>query len=420
MFALVDCNNFYVSCERLFAPHLEGRPVGVMSNNDGCVIARSEEFKALGIPMGIPTHKIAPELRRRITLCSSNYALYGDLSARVQSVLEARVPGLDPYSIDECFLDLRGLPDDLEAFGRELATAVAHEVGLPVSVGIAPTRTLAKLANRRAKRQPVRPQVCVWYDATTPELETVLRELPLTGIWGIGECLQARLAGQGIVTAAALRDAPRDWLQRRFSVVVARTARELAGISCLPLHALETPRRSVLCSRSFGRPLGDLDKIRTALRHHCQRAGEKLRRDDLQASTVGVFLRTSPFLGASQERSSAWGEFPFPSADTLLLNRLAQALVVHLWRPGTVYHKLGVMLGDLSPRRYHQPSLFDGCDSTRQERLMMAWDAIRQRFGHEALTLGVQSATADWQMQSRRRSPRYTTRWRELPRVGSR
>ncbi|EPC02516.1 hypothetical protein L861_09235 [Litchfieldella anticariensis FP35 = DSM 16096] len=420
MFALVDCNNFYVACERLFAPHLEGLPVGVMSNNDGCVVARSEECKALGIPMGIPTHKIAPNLRRQITLCSSNYALYGDLSARVQVVLGALVPGLDPYSIDECFLDLRGMPGDLEALGRELVMSVAREVGLPVSVGIAPTRTLAKLANRHAKRQPIQPQVCVWHGAKAPELEALLRTLPLAGIWGIGERLQARLAGQGIVTAIALRDAPQDWLQQRFSVVVARTSQELRGTSCLPSQELDTPRRSILCSRSFGKPLGDLRQIRAALRHRCQRAGEKLRRNDLQATALGVFLRTSPFRDTPQGPSSAWGELPFASADTLLLNRLAQALVTRVWQPGMAYHKLGVMLGDLSPRRHSQPSLFDGSDSSRQERLMATWDSIRQRFGHEALTLGVQAAHAEWQMQSQRRSPRYTTRWQELPRVVSR
>ncbi|MFC3282444.1 Y-family DNA polymerase [Litchfieldella rifensis] len=420
MFALVDCNNFYVACERLFAPHLEGRPVGVLSNNDGCVIARSEEFKALDIPMGIATHKITPSLRRQVTLCSSNYALYGDLSARVQDVLESRIPGLDPYSIDECFLDLCGVPGDLEALGRELITAVACKVGLPVSVGIAPSRTLAKLANRCAKRQPARPQVCVWHDARALDLEALLRELPLNGIWGIGDRLQARLAGQGIVTASALRDAPHDWLQRRFGVMVARTARELAGMPCLQPQELETPRRSVLCSRSFGKPLGDPGDIRAALRHRCQRAGEKLRRGDLQARTLGVFLRTNSSPSMPQSRTSAWADLPFPSADTLLLNRFAQALLARLWHPGMAYHKLGVMLGDLVPRRHHQPSLFDGSDPLRQERLMATWDSIRQRFGYEALTLGVQAASAAWQMQSRRRSPCYTTRWRDLPRVGSR
>ncbi|PAU78023.1 Y-family DNA polymerase [Halomonas salipaludis] len=420
MYALVDANNFYVSCERLFAPHLEGQPVGVLSNNDGCVIARSEEFKALGIPMGVPTHKIAPALRRRITLCSSNYTLYGDLSARTQQVLAARVPGLEPYSIDESFLDLRGLSGDLNVLGAELCQAVAREVGLPVSVGIAPTRTLAKLANHRAKRQPGRPQVCVWQDGDDQDLRTTLAALPLSAVWGIGERLQCRLLDQGINTAGALRSAPSGWLQRRFGVVVARTALELAGQPCLAGTDLATPRRSILCSRSFRQALRQRESLAAALRYHCQRAGEKLRRDDLQAAAIGVFLRTNPFQDVVQHRASLWAPLAVPSADTLHLNHLAQQLLGQLWEVGLAYHKLGVMLTDLSPRQHHQASLLAPAEAPEQARLMSAWDGIRARFGREALTLGVQATEADWQMHSRQRSARYTTRWDELPAVRAR
>ncbi|MBD3895813.1 Y-family DNA polymerase [Halomonas sp. ML-15] len=420
MYALVDANNFYVSCERLFAPRLEGQPVGVLSNNDGCVIARSNEFKALGIPMGIPTHKISPALRRRITLCSSNYTLYGDLSARTQQVLAARVPALEPYSIDESFLDLRGLSNDLSALGAELCLAVAQEVGLPVSVGIAPTRTLAKLANHRAKRQPNRPQVCVWAHADDRDLRDTLATLPLGAVWGIGERLQCRLLDHGIETAGALRDAPRSWLQRRFGVVVARTALELAGQPCLSGTDLATPRRSILCSRSFRQALRRRDSLAAALRHHCQRAGEKLRRDDLQAAAIGVFLRTNPFQDVVQRRASLWAPLAVPSADTLHLNHLAQQLLDQLWEEGLAYHKLGVMLADLSPLQHHQASLLDSAEPPEQARLMSAWDGIRTRFGREALTLGVQTDDAEWQMHSRQRSLRYTTRWAELPAVRAR
>ncbi|SDL41514.1 DNA polymerase V [Franzmannia pantelleriensis] len=420
MYALVDANNFYVSCERLFAPHLEGRAVGVLSNNDGCVIARSEEFKALGIPMGIPTHKIAPALRRRTTLCSSNYTLYGDLSARIQQVLAARVPALEPYSIDECFLDLRGLPGDLGSLGAGLCEAVAREVGLPVSVGIAPTRTLAKLANHRAKRQAGRPQVCVWAHGNDRDLHATLAALPLSAVWGIGERLQCRLLDHGIDTAGALRSAPINWLQRRFGVVVARTALELAGQPCLAGTDLATPRRSILCSRSFRQALRQRASLAAALRYHCQRAGEKLRRDDLQAGAIGVFLRTNPFQNVVQHRASLWAPLPAPSADTLYLNQLAQQLLDELWEAGLAYHKLGVMLTDLSPRQHQQASLLAPAESPTQVQLMGAWDSIRARFGRAALTLGIQAPDADWQMHSRRRSSRYTTRWDELPAVRAR
>lgn len=419
MYALIDCNNFYASCERLFDPSLEGLPVGVLTNNDGCVIARSEELKALGIAMGVPAHQIPPALRRKIVLKSPNYSLYGDLSGRVQRVLEARVPALEPYSIDESFLDLRGL-DDLETLGRELIRAVEREVGLPVSLGVAPTRTLAKLANRRAKRLPGRPQLCVWPSAEAPELLAHLRELPVKRIWGIGTRLGLRLADARIDTAAALRDTPTDWLRRRFSVAVARTARELRGDSCLVAQDLETPRRSILCSRSFSQSMNDRTQLGEALRHHCQRAGEKLRRDDLMAGAIGVYMRTNPHQATAQQRASLWAPLPFPTADTLRLNRQAQQLLDRLWRQGYAYQKLGVMLAELTPRRYSQPSLLDGAEPARQEALMGIWDAIRQRYGREALTLGVQRQQDEWRMNSRYRSPRYTTHWGELPKVVAR
>ncbi|MCK0714162.1 Y-family DNA polymerase [Chromohalobacter sarecensis] len=416
MFALIDCNNFYAACERLFEPRLEGVPVGVLSNNDGCVIARSEEFKALDIPMGIPTHKIDPTLRRRVVLKSSNYTLYGDLSARVQQVLARQVPTLEPYSIDECFLDLRGMQEDWHALGAHLVRSVVREVGLPVSIGIAPTRTLAKLANRQAKAQSTRPQVCVWQSADAPELTAHLKRLSPRDVWGIGERLNARLAGLGVLTAAALRETPDSELRRRFSVVLARTASELNGHPCLSMSDLESPRRSILCSRSFGRPLRDRAALAGALRHHCQRAGEKLRRDAMQASAIGIYLRTNPHHNTPYHHACEWTALPFPSADTQQLNRAAQRLLTRLWQP-LAYQKLGVMLTELTPRQQRQTTLFDGAEPARQEALMEAWDTIRARYGRQALTLGPQPADAAWQMNSAYRSACYTTRWEELPRA---
>nr|WP_299244620.1 Y-family DNA polymerase [uncultured Halomonas sp.] len=419
MYALIDCNNFFVSCERLFDPALEGVPVGVLSNNDGCVIARSEELKAIGVAMGIPAHKIPVAQRQKLVLKSSNYALYGDLSGRVQRVLAQHVPALEPYSIDECFLDLRGMNGDLENLGRDLVKRVEREVGLPVSLGIAPTRTLAKLANHQAKRMPGRPQVCTWPDAASPALDHYLHRLPVKEVWGIGARLALQLGDLKISTAAALRDAPEPWLRKRFSVVVARTARELKGTACMEAQDLESPRRSILCSRSFGRLLNDPGQLSEALRHHCQRAGEKLRRDGMLAGAVGVFLRTSRHNPGPQQHHPLWTSLSFASADTVRLNRQAQRLLERLWRPGYAYQKMGVMLSELSPRRHSQPSLLDGCEPVRQEALMQAWDVIRQRYGREALTLGVQQQQSAWRMNSRHRSAGYTTRWDELPSVRS-
>lgn len=382
-------------------------------------IARSEELKALGVAMGFPAHKIPIAQRRKLVLKSSNYALYGDLSGWVQRVLAQCVSALEPYSIDECFLDLRGMNGDLESLGRELVNRVEREVGLLVSLGIAPTRTLAKLANHQAKRMLSRPQVCIWPDATAPTLDHYLGQLPVKEVWAIGARLALQLSDLKIDSAAALRNAPESWLRKRFSVVVARTARELKGTPYLKAQDLDTPRRSILCSRSFGRLLNNPEQLSEALRHHCQRAGEKLCRDDMLAGAVGVFLRTSHHHFGPQQHHPLWMALPFPSADTLRLNRQAQQLLEWLWRPGYAYQKMGIMLGELSPRHYSQSSLLDGCEPVRQEALMQAWDAIRQRYGREALALGVQHQQGQWRMNSRHRSARYTTRWDELPKVRS-
>lgn len=425
MYALIDCNNFYVACERLFDPALYGKPVGVLSNNDGCIVARSEELKALGVAMGTPAHLLPPELAHHgLVLRSSNYTLYGDLSERVQRVLAAEVPEVDPYSIDEYFLDLKGITKPLEPLAQRLAGLVERRVGIPVSVGIAPTRTLAKLANHCVKqRNRHHSDIQVFRKADDPGLIQWLQNMPPGAVWGIGGRLNARLMALGIDTAFKLRNASPGWLRHRFNVVLARTASELKGDDCLAPDGLLAARHSIRCSRSFGRVLTNPAQLGEALRFHCERAGVKLRREGQLASLIGISLTPGPFDRTPRGRNGHrhglchWLTLPFPTADTVRLNLYAQQLLKHLYQPGQRYQKIAVMLEGLSPQQGHQPSLFEGSESGQRLQLMKTWDDINQRYGATALTLGPRTSKADWQMRSAHRSGRFTTHMAELPQV---
>ncbi len=294
MIGLVDANNFYVSCERVFQPTLEGKAVGVMSNNDGCVIARSAELKAMGIAMGTPAFQLEG-LRRRgqIHLCSSNYELYGDMSARLAQLLREACPEVAPYSIDEMFIYLDGFDDaQCQAMGVALRRRVRRYLGLPVCVGLAATHTLAKLANHVAKQQPHYQGVCLLAAHTAPT-QALLKRLPVSEVWGIGRRLAEQLAVSGIRTAWQLRESDPKQLRKRFSVVLARTALELRGTPCLEMNAVEQPRQRIMTSRSFGRATGRKEELHDALRQHAQRSAEKLRQQGSLARAVLMFLTTS-------------------------------------------------------------------------------------------------------------------------------
>src|SRR4029434_9630627 len=293
MFALLDCNNFYVSCERLFQPALLGKPVVVLSNNDGCVIARSDEAKALGIPMGLPAFKLADLVKAHpIEVYSSNYTLYGDLSARVMTTLTQWTPDVEVYSIDEAFLKFATLPPAaLTVYGQSMRATIQQWTGIPVSIGIAPTKTLAKLANRLAKRSP---QGVVTLTASS-EIEATLACTRVEDIWGIGPGYTRRLKLYDIRTAMQLRDANDRWIRQQLGVVGQRTVWELRGISCLPLELCPPPKQSLMVSRSFGRPITSLTEMREAVATYTTRAAEKLRRHDVAAGVVTVFLMTNRF-----------------------------------------------------------------------------------------------------------------------------
>ena len=417
MFALVDCNNFYASCERVFRPALERRPVVVLSNNDGCVVARSAEAKALGIPMAKPWFKLEAALRGAdVAVCSSNYALYGDLSARVMQTLARFCPRLETYSIDECFLDLSGARGDLFALGLDMARTVKQWTGIPVSVGIGPTKTLAKVANRLAKKGqgPAGP-VLEW--TRLPDPRGTLAGLAPEDVWGISARWGERLRRMGLASALALAEADPRLLRQAFGVVMERIGRELAGVPCLPLELVPPPRKQILVSRSFGERLAKLDDLRGAVAAFAARAGEKLRRQKRRTGAVTVFLQTSPFADAEPfYANGATLVLDRPTRDTGRLVRVAEQALARIYRPGLAYQKAGVLLPDLSPEGVEQGLLFEPPgDDARSDRLMDRLDALNHCPAHRAVRYASELLSDKWHMRQRRKSPAFTTDWNGLP-----
>ena len=417
--ALVDCNSFYASCEQVFRPDLLGRPVVVLSNNDGCVVARSKEAKALGVRMGEPWFQARQRLdgARQVIALSSNYGLYGDMSRRVMSLLARFAPRQEVYSIDECFLDLTGLPEDPSALGRRVRDTVRRWTGLPVCVGIGPTKTLAKLANHLAKQSAEWDGVCDLGACTEADLDRRLADVPTDEVWGIGARLAARLEAMAIRTALDLKQADTRLLRRRFSVVLERTALELRGIPCLSLEDLAPDKQQIQSSRSFGTPVTSIQELAEAVTSYVSRAAEKLRAQRSEAGAVYVMIRTNGFRNDQPQYSNSLVlGLSESSADTRLLARAALHGLRRLYRPGYRYAKAGIMLLALTPADRHQGSLFTDADrSDRSQRLMAAMDRINRHYGRETVMLAGAGLQRRWAMRQAHRSPRYTTRWDELP-----
>jgi DNA polymerase V len=416
MFALADCNNFYASCERVFQPRLEGHPVVVLSNNDGCLIARSDEAKALGFVMGDPYHLNRDTLTRHgVAVFSSNYALYGDMSRRVMETLGTFTPEIELYSIDEAFLNLAGFERrGLTDYARQIRATVRRHTGIPVSIGIGQTKTLAKVANHLAKAQPDSGGVC---DLVDMDVDHALAGIAVGEVWGVGPRWETWLEGQGIATALDLKRADPKAIRRKMTVVGERIVYELNGRPCLPLELVTPPRQGLTVSRSFGQPLTALHPIKEALVQFVGRAAEKLRRQQLMASQVLVFVTTNRF---SESRpfyaNSATVRLPYPTDFTPDLVKAAVQLLETLYRPGFHYQKCGVMLLDLSPAAVVQTELFDPRDRARQERLVRALDALNTDHGARTVHVGdIGGRQPAWAMRQAFRSPRYTTNWKELP-----
>ena len=419
VFALVDCNNFYASCEKLFRPDLKDTPVVVLSNNDGCVVARSREAKSLGIKMGVPVFQIKAEMQRHgILAFSSNYALYADLSSRVMRTLEEMAPRVEVYSIDEAFLDLTGIESaiSLVEFGQQVRERIGHWIGITVCVGIAPTKTLAKLANHAAKKYPATQGVV---DLTNPDRQRRLLALvPVNDVWGVGRRLSKRLNALGITTALDLANASPRAIRDQFSVVLERTVRELNGESCIELEEIPPTKKQIVCSRSFGVKVTQFELLREAVCEYATRATEKLRKEQQQAKVLTVFIRTSPFKdNEPQYSNSASGELLIPSCDTRDFIELASHLLKRIWKDGVRYAKAGVMLSDFYDPGMFQPGLFDEVSTrSNSQQLMSVLDTINQSGAGKIFFAG-QGTKKDWSMKREHLSPAYTTRWDQLPRV---
>lgn len=417
VFALVDCNNFYASCERLFNPKLAGQPIVVLSNNDGCVVARSNEAKALGITMGIPEFQIRPLLQaHKVQVFSSNYRLYGDLSQRVMETLEQFSPDLEIYSIDEAFLSLVGFERrNLTDYGRQIRKTVKQWTGLPVSVGIAKTKTLAKLANRMAKRTADTDGV--FNLLACQDREALFDEVAVGDVWGIGPNSARLLTQHGITTAWQLRQADEHWIRKHMGVVGLRVVTELRGQSCLALEDCPPPKQGITCSRAFGRPVSTLVEMEEAVSSYVTRAAEKLRREGLAATVLTVFIMTNAFTNEPQYRNSVTCALPVGTGTTSELIRAALKGLRRIYRDGYRYKKAGVMCTALVPAGQVQPDLFDRQDRPKSTRLMAALDAVNDRWGARTLNYASSGLTQAWQTHCHRRSPAYTTDWADLPLV---
>ncbi|PZM81439.1 MAG: DNA polymerase V subunit UmuC [Candidatus Melainabacteria bacterium] len=416
-YALIDCNNFYVSCERLFDPKLEGKPVVVLSNNDGCVVSRSNEAKEIGVAMGVPYFKVAYlEKQKGLIARSSNYALYGEMSSRVMKLLSGFAPGQEVYSIDECFLSVGGLPNAVQT-GRDLKAIVKQYLGLPVCVGIAPTKTLAKLSNNIAKSTQ-RFNGVFDYTALSEEKQAqVLKAMNVSKVWGIGRNLTEKLQGRGIYTAYDLRQADADQIGKLFSVVVKRTVLELRGEACIGLEHVGDARKQILSSRSFGRNVFELSELEEAVAQYATRACEKLRRDCSVASEVQVSVRTSAYSDNSFADSKVI-VLPYATDDTMVLVKTAIEALRQVYQKGYSYQKASVSFGKVQPKEGRQISLFapSGAEE-KSEKMMKALDAANSRWGRGTIFLAAEGIEKPWQMKAEHKSPAYVSDWNDLPRV---
>jgi len=412
-YALVDCNNFYASCERIFNPEICNRPVIVLSNNDGCVVSRSQEAKDAGVPFAVPYFKIRDLIKRHnIAVFSSNYTLYADISSRVMSTLENFSPEIEVYSIDEAFLVMRGEPASYPETGFEIKKRIQRDIGIPVSVGIAKTKTLAKIAGTYAKKNPDS-QGVVFLEGDS-HVKKVLSETPVENIWGIGPAHAGRLKLKGALNALDFSFLQDDWVKRNMTITGLRTLHEVRGHSCLKFDDMPSPKKSILSSRSFGKLVTDLSYLRQAVATHVSRAAEKLRDQKSAAASLTVFIKTDRFRNDPQYSRSITMELTQPTADTSVLLKASNSLLGRLFMEGYGYKKAGVMLSGLVPGDSIQMSFF-APRRRHSESLMETMDLINKNCGSGKLFYASAGTDKAWHMKRDFLSPRYTTRWEDIP-----
>ena len=415
MFALVDCNSCYASCEQIFRPDLRGKPVIVLSNNDGCIIARSKEAKVLGIPDLQPYFKVKHLIKRhRVAVFSSNFRLYGDISQRVMDTLRHFSPNIEIYSIDEMFLDLDGIHLPLEDYGQKMKTTLWQQVKMPVSVGIAPSKTLTKLANYAAKNIPKCQGVCL---LDNPEKwQWLMKRVPVTKIWGVGSRIGKRLTEHNIYTAWDLASSSPKMIRRHFSVCLERTVEELNGTTCLDLEDNPPAKKQIYCSRSFGNKPSELDPLLQAISLYACRATEKLRAQQHLVSTIHIFIHTSPHQ-PNYYGNSTVVKLPYPTDDSRVIVAKAKQAVRKLYRPGYKYLKSGIGLIEIMSKQHCQPDFFQPPQEKTADALMATLDNINQRYGSGAAFLAGEGIRERWPMRQQHRSPCYTTDWNDLPTI---
>ena len=419
MYALIDCNNFYVSCERVFNPKLINRPCVVLSNNDGCVIARSEEVKKLGVTMGAPffKHK-ALFAKNKVAALSPNFSLYGDLSWRIMSILKDFVPALEVYSIDEAFISFEDYnPGNFLDYACKLRSIIWRWVGIPVSIGIGPTKTLAKVANKIAKKETSTNVFFIGKD--DPYLDHLLARFDIADVWGIGRRWNKSLKRQGINSAFDFKNLDDSWLRKHMSVVGLRTAWELRGISCHSERSVPRPRKSVICSRSFKKLQNTYSSLEQAIASFTSRAAQKLREDHLLAGLIQIYIYTNKHReDLGQYSNSSWYRLLVPTSYTPELIEIACKLLKEIYRPDFAYKKAGVLLSDLSSPEKVQPSLFDSSiEQAKKEKVMLVFDAVNKRWGKDTLKIAATGTKRYWDICKINLSPRYTTSWEEILRV---
>lgn len=423
MFALVDCNNFYVSCERVFEPALRDRPVAVLSNNDGCVVARSEEIKQMGVDMGQPFFQCRELLNKHNTaVLSSNYTLYGDMSRRVMNTLSHENVPLIRYSIDESFLHFNNLPEkDHVPFARHLQKKVKRHVGIPVSIGIGATKTLAKITNHIAKDDPTTGGVFTF--SGDEERKYHLQDTPVEDVWGIGPRYGEMLRRHDIHTARELTQVPDRWIQNQMTIVGVRTARELRGMSCISLDEMDAERDRIRSSRTFSEKVTSFSNLKQAVARYTSRAARKLREQDGQTSQVSLFITTGQFVDDQEDyyANAASVELPVATDYTPELIHAAEQLLSDLYREGYRYRKAGVTLEDLTPRKPQQQDLFrSDAEREKHHELMNTLDQLNESFGKGTVQFASEGLEPDWKMKRKRLSPAYTTNWADLPVVDAR
>jgi DNA polymerase V len=415
MFALVDCNNFYCSCERVFNPSLKGRPLIVLSNNDGCAIARSDEAKALGIKMGTPAFMIEKLIEQHhIAVFSSNYTLYGDMSERVMATLKSFAPRMEVYSIDEAFLDVSHLKyQDLEALGKEIKKTVKQYTGIPVSVGIAPTKTLAKMANRYAKK--TNNEVGVYLVDTAEKIAEVLRFTDIADVWGVGSERSKKFHALGITKAYDLLGMNDEWMREHMTVTGQRMLNELKGISCVPLEETPPAKQNICTSKSFGELQTALPVLKEAVATYAANCAYKLRQQKCCAGAVQVFLQTNPFRKEDKQYSNSITlPIPVATSNTQEIMFYALAGLARIYRKGYNYLKAGVVLMKVVPEDQVQQGLYDKRERLKEKYVIDAVDSVNKSFGREMLKWAVQGSGRKWKLKMEHKSPCYTTRLADI------